>query len=113
MDISMKGYGENTSTFRTNGVVCTSHTVKMDNNLTVAPCNSGDAFIGTVINVKNEYACVQLDGFVTLTYTGTAPSVGYCKLVADGNGGVKVSESGREYLVTEVYTAEKTVGIIL
>ena len=113
MDISMKGYGENTSTFRTNGVVCTSHTVKMDNNLTVAPCNSGDAFIGTAINVKNEYACVQLDGYVTLAYTGTAPTVGYCALVADGKGGVKIADTGREYLVTDVDTVNKTAGIIL
>jgi len=113
MNISIKGYGENTATFRTDGVVSVSHTVKMTDNLTVAPCNSGDAFIGTVINVKNNYACVQLDGFVTLSYTGTAPAVGYCTLAADGKGGVKVSDTGREYLVAEVYTPSKTVGIIL
>lgn len=113
MNISMKGYGENTATFRTEGVVSVSHVVKMANNLTVAPCNSGDAFIGAAVNVKNEYACVQLDGYVTLSYTGTAPAVGYCSLVADGKGGVMVSDTGREYLVAEVYTSSKTVGIIL
>lgn len=113
MNISIKGYGENTATFKADGVVCASHTVKMADNLTVAPCDAGDAFIGTAVNVKNEYACVQLDGYVTLTYTGTAPVVGYCSLASDGNGGVMVSESGREYLVTDVDTASKTAGIIL
>lgn len=113
MNISMKGYGENIATFRTDGVVSTSYAVKMADNFTVTPCNSGDAFIGTAVNVKNEYACVQLDGYVTLSYTGSAPAVGYCSLVADGKGGVKVSDTGRAYLVTDVDTANKTAGIIL
>lgn len=113
MNISMKGYGENTATFKTEGVVCTSHAVKMSDNLTVAPCNAGDAFIGTAVNAKNEYACVQLDGYVTLSYTGTDPAVGFCALAADGNGGIMVSEGAREYLVTDVDTANKTAGIIL
>lgn len=113
MDFSIKGYGENTATFRTDGVVSASHVVKMASNLTVAPCNVGDAFIGTAVNVKNGYACVQLDGYVTLTYTGTAPTVGYCSLASDGNGGVKVATGAREYLVTDVDTVNKTAGIIL
>lgn len=113
MNFSMKGYGENTATFRTEGVVSASHAVKMADNLTVEPCNAGDAFIGTAVNVNNEYASVQLDGYVTLTYTGTAPVVGYCSLVADGNGGIKVADGGREYLVTDVNTENNTAGIIL
>ena len=113
MNISMKGYGENTATFKTDGVVCASHAVKMADNLTVAPCEAGDALIGTAVNVNNEYACVQLDGYVTLSYTGTAPAVGYCSLASDGNGGVMVTEGAREYLVTDVDTANKTAGIIL
>ena len=113
MNISMKGYGENTATFTTDGVVSVSHAVKMSDNFTVKSCAAGDAFIGTAVYVKNEYACVQLDGYVTLAYTGTAPTVGYCSLVADGKGGVKVADTGREYLVTDVDTANKTAGIIL
>lgn len=113
MNFSMKGYGENTATFRTDGVVCVSHTVKMADNLTVAPCEAGDAFIGAAVNARNDYACVQLDGYVTLTYTGDAPAVGYCPLASDGNGGVMIAEGSREYLVTDVDTVNKTAGIIL
>lgn len=113
MEISMKGYGENTATFKTQGVVCASHTVKMADNFTVGPCSAGDNFIGTAVNVRNECACVQLDGYVTLSYSGTAPAVGYCSLAADGNGGVAVTDGAREYLVTDVDTLSGTLGIIL
>lgn len=113
MKISMNGYGENTATFRTDGIVCTSHTVKMTDNFTVAPCEAGDAFIGQAVNERNEYACVQLGGYVTFTFTGTAPTVGYCALAADGNGGVTAADGAREYLVTDVDTAKNMVGLIL
>lgn len=113
MKISMKGYGENTATFNTDGIVCVSHPVKITDNYTVSPCTSGDSFAGVAVNVKNEIACVQLDGFATVTYSGTAPTTGYCTLVADGNGGIKVSADGREYLVVDVDTVNKTAGIII
>ena len=113
MNISIKGYGENTATFATDGVVCASHVLKLADNLTVSPCNTGDKFVGTAVNVKSGYACIQLDGYVSVSYSGTAPSVGYCTLVADGNGGVKTGSAGREYLVTDVNETTKTAGIIL
>ncbi len=113
MNISMKGYGENTATFNTDGLVCVSHTVKMADNLTVAPCQADDGFIGIAVNVRNSIACVQLDGYAKVTFSGAAPAVGYCSLAADGNGGVKVAEGAREYLVTDVDTVNGTAGIIL
>ena len=96
MTISLKGYNENTATFKTSGLVSPGHAVTMADNLTVKPCASGNAVTGVCVNVKGEYACVQLGGYVTLGYTGaTAPTVGYCKLAADGKGGVMTSASGR------------------
>ncbi len=113
MNISIKGYGENTATFGTQGLVCVSHPVKMAGNLTVGPCTAGDNFAGVAVNVRNEYAGVQLAGFVTVDYSGTAPVPGYCTLAADGKGGVSVNENGRKYLVVTVDTVKSTAGIIL
>ena len=113
MKISMKGYGENTATFRTDGIVCASHTVKMSENFTVAPCQADDEFSGIAINARNEIACVQLDGYVDVPFSGSAPEVGYCSLVADGNGGVKISAGAREFLVVNVDAVNGTAGIIL
>ncbi len=113
MKFSMNGYGENTATFRADGIVCCSQTVKMSDNYAVAPCADGDAFIGTAVNVRNEVACVQLAGYTTLTFSGTAPVVGYNALASDGKGGVKVLDGAKEYLVVNVDTDNMTVGIIL
>ena len=113
MNISIKGYGENTATFRTQGLVSSAHTVKMADNLTVAPCTADDDFIGIAVNVRGEYACVQLSGYAEVDFTGTAPAVGYCSLVADGKGGFSVGENGRKYLVVNVDTTNSKAGIIL
>ena len=58
-------------------------------------------------------AGVTMGGYVELHYTGAAPTVGYTALAADGSGGVKVLEGGREYLVVSVDTEAQTVGLFL
>ena len=113
MNISINGYGENNATFNTEGLVCPFHTVKMADNLTVTPCAAGDDFIGMAVNTNSEFTCVQLDGYAEFRYSGTAPATGYCRLSADGNGGIRADENGREYLVVDVNTAKSTAGIIL
>lgn len=113
MKISLKGYGENTATFKTKNDVTPGEPVCMSGNYEVSSCNNGDLFAGAAVNSKDGYACVQLDGYCSFSYTGTAPSAGICNLVADGNGGVCVDESGRQYIVTDVDTVNSIVGIIL
>jgi len=113
MNFSINGYGENTTTFRTTGLVCTGHTVKMADNLIVSPCEAGDEFIGVAVNTGDGYAGIQLDGYVKIDFTGTAPAVGWCGLVADGKGGVSADANGRKYLVVEVDTNNNKAGIIL
>ena len=68
----------------------------------VVCCESGQQFFGVVETVKNYMACVQVEGFVKLPYTGTEPTAGFIKLVADGNGGVMMSDNGRTHLVVQV-----------
>ena len=59
----------------------------------------GEAFLGVVESVEGKRMAVQIAGFVTLKYSGTAPEVGYTKLSSNGNGGVRVNSAGREYFV--------------
>lgn len=113
MTISLKGYNENTATFKISGLVSEGQAVAMAGNLTVKPCASGDKIIGVCVNVRGEYACVQLSGYATLSYTGTAPSVGISAVAADGKGGITSSASGANVLVTDVDETKKTVGFIL
>lgn len=113
MEISLNGYGENAATFKFTGLVCQGQPVTMAENFTVKLCEAGDNFIGCTINAKGEYASVQLAGYVKFNYSGEVPAVGMCALTADGNGGVCMSGSGRQFVVTDVDTVNKRVGIIL
>ena len=113
MKISLKGYGENAATFKTANQIANGEPVAMVENFTVDTCKSGDNFIGCAVNSADGYSCVQLEGYAVFSYSGTAPETGVCTLAADGNGGVCVSGSGRQFIVTDVDTDKSTVGIIL
>lgn len=78
------------------GKVC-----RVSGNGEVAVCAEGEDFCGVLEAVRKGFAAVQLHGFVTLPYSGTAPALGYQALVADSNGGIK-SGGTREYLVVRV-----------
>lgn len=72
-------------------------------------CADGDKFAGLVHTAEPMYASVQLHGFVTVPYSGTAPSYGFVNLLADGTGGVKVGSTGRSHLVVNVNRTAGTV----
>jgi hypothetical protein len=74
----------------------------MAENATVAPCTDGQVFIGVMEESRAGFAGVRIHGFAEVAYTGSAPGLGYVKLAANGSGGVKVSEAGREHLVVSV-----------
>lgn len=90
------------------GQVC-----KVSGNGAVAPCADGEAFCGVMEGVRKGFAAVQLHGFVTLPYTGTAPTLGYNNLVANANGGIKVGSAGKSCLVVSVDTDVKVATIEL
>ncbi len=91
----------------TAGQVC-----KVSAGGTVAPCADGNKFCGIAQSIRGGFVGVQVAGFAQVSYTGTAPGVGYVNLCANGDGGVKTG-SGREYLVVSVDTAAKTAIIKL
>lgn len=114
MSISFGGIGEMCVTFMADESVVKGCPVKITANDTVAVCADGDRMVGIAVEAADDgYATVQLFGYVTMGYTGTAPSVGYTHLAANGNGGVKSASSGGEYLVLDVDTSAKTVGFII
>ncbi len=72
-----------------------------------------EKFCGVCSAVNDIYASVILKGHAIVKYSGTSPVIGYNKLAADGNGYVKLSDSGREILVFDVDTANRTIEILL
>ena len=83
--------------------------VKVSGNGVVSACADGEVFCGVMESLRGGYAGVQLHGFVTLPYSGTAPTLGFNTLVANGNGGVKAASGGRAHLVVSVDSAVKCV----
>lgn len=84
----------------------------VDNN-TCGNCSADQKFCGILKGVRNNIGSVQVKGYAEIKYSGTAPALGVCGLVADGNGGVKASNSGTPVIVTEVDEDTNTVKVIM
>jgi hypothetical protein len=77
-------------------------------------CPDGKALCGVALHVRDGAAAVQMGGFATVGYTGTAPAAGWNKLAGDGSGKVKVdSANGKEVLVVKVDESDQTVVLYL
>lgn len=80
-------------------------------------CKADEVFHGVCRWQKENTGTLQVGGFITLPYSGsTAPAVGYCELVADGDGGVKVKTAvagNVARLVVEVNADDQTVTFLL
>ncbi|MGI6267901.1 MAG: hypothetical protein ACOYJN_02135 [Acutalibacteraceae bacterium] len=114
MSISFNGYNDNASTFEFAGNAKLGDVVKMSANNKVTNCSAGNDFCGVLkCKESDDFATVQLSGYVRASYSDAAPSVGYCNLASDGAGGVKVLSSARQYLVLNVDTSLKTVGFLI
>lgn len=113
MSVSLNSFNSSVATFLSS-TVQKGNLVAMSGNLTVSSAADGAAFCGVCTDNDGGYVSVQLGGYCRVPYSGTAPSVGYALLAADGSGAVKtVTQGGRTLLVTDVDTTAKTVGIIL
>ena len=96
MKLSYEGIGQWAATFACQQAA-EGELVKISENGTVAACSDGEDFCGVV----------------TAGYTGGAPALGWSGLSADGAGGVKTSESGREFLVVDVDPSAQVVTFAL
>lgn len=97
--VSFEGIGEMVATFYAQEGVAAGEVVKISGDSTVGACADGDRFCGVAVNVKDGCAGVQVKGFAKVSCADSAVTVGYVKLGADGNGGVKKAADGEEYLV--------------
>ena len=108
---ALQGFCEQVTTLK--GSVSPGAPVKMSGSETVVACADGNVFCGVATSQSKEHNGVQMAGYVRMGYSGTAPAVGYGKLVADASGGVKTGASGREYLIVAVDTVGMEVGFLL
>ncbi len=114
MKISFEGYGENAVTFKNSSATpaVAGKAAAMTGNGEVGICTTGKP-AGIAISADSDYAVIQTAGFVTCTYSGTAPTVGWCNFTGATGGAVEAASAGLPCLVVEVDTTAKTVGFIL
>lgn len=111
--ISMQDIGAAYLTAKKGTAATAGYPCHFSANDTVANSASGADFSGVAAGVRDGLVTVQYAGFVTLPYSGTAPSVGYGILVADGAGGVKSAQAGRSYLIVHVDTTAGKLCLLL
>jgi len=113
--VSFEGIGESVVTFYngSSNAAAAGVPVKMSGNGEVSACSDGERFFGVAQSCDADFAAVQTSGYIELKYTGTAPTVGYAKLAANGSDGVKAAETGGEFLVAEVDSTNKILGLML
>ncbi len=113
MKTAFHGLGQEFITYQTTAEAADAGKVcKPSGDGMAAVCASGEEFFGVISHVRDGAAGVQTAGYVELAYTGTAPSVGWTGLVANGTGGVKTGD-GHEFLVISVDTTNMIVGFWL
>lgn len=114
MSISFKGFNEQVLTFNTSAELDAGTLVKMNGSGTVAPCASGDKIMGVVLACRNNIASVQVGGYISLPYSGTAPTPGYCGICAADSTKIKTDNSaGKLLAVLETDTTASVAGILL
>ena len=115
MKVSFEGLGECVATFYNNAAngARAGAPVKMSGRGEVSACANGERFFGAALTGEGDYCAVQTKGYFEFAYSGTAPSFGFVKLTCNGSGGVKTDAAGGEFLVVELDTAAKVVGILL
>lgn len=113
MNVYLNGFDRKEVTFNAGAGAAEGNTVNFLSKSTVGAVAADTNFCGVCALVRNGLASVVLRGYVTVSYSGAAPSLGYNKITANGAGGVKVSDSGRDILVADIDTANHTCGIVL
>lgn len=114
MTYTLNGFDTKAVTLKHDETFDVGAAVMLTDAYTVSMPASGNPFCGVCTEVRGDYATVVLGGYVKVKYTGTAPTVGYQKLSADGKGNVKAdTTNGREHLVLSVDSNNSTVEFIL
>ena len=114
MSVSFKGINEQVVTFRTEQELAAGTLVTVSANGTVSACAANSKIVGVVVSSRENLAAVQISGFATLPYSGSAPALGVTAIAAASDTKIKAdSTNGKLVTVLEVDTAALTAGILL
>ena len=114
MSISLEGIGQVLATLKVADGTAEGAVVTVTAENTVGKAAENGKFCGVLVRDEGDgVGAVQLE-VVTVSYSDTAPAVGYSLLAGDGSGGVKtVTSGGVSCLVLSVDAASGTAVIKL
>ncbi len=112
MSVAFYGTQETVVSFEA-GSAAAGYPVSMSGNSKVSNAPDGAAPVGICLHVRSGIAAVQMKGYAEVSYTGTAPALGWASILSNGQGGVKTGAGGVSCLVVSVDTAAKTLGLYL
>ena len=114
MSVSFKGINEQVVTFRTDEELAAGTLVTVSDNGTVSACPANGKIVGVVVSCRGNLAAVQISGYITLPYSGSAPALGVTAIAAASDTKIKAdSTNGKLVTVLEADTAALTAGILL
>ena len=113
MNHYFSGFNTKEITLHADNSVKENSAVVFADDSTVKAAAAGEIPCGICTKIRNGLASVVFAGHVTVPFGGSAPALGWQKLSADGNGGVKADENGKHFLVVYSDEADKTLDIIM
>ena len=113
MNCNANGFAQQVLTCTTAASLDAGVPVKLTGNFTASAAANGDALFGVALSCRDGVCAVQVQGAVTLPYTGTAPAVGFGTLACNGSGGVKTDANGTKVRILAVDTVKTAVTCIL
>lgn len=111
MNLAFSGLGEVVGTF--SGSVEVGDIITIGANASVTKAVADKDIMGVCVSTRGKLVGIAIRGTCELAYTGTAPNVGYNLLNTSGDNAIKVSASGKSFLVLNVDTVTKKVVVLL
>ena len=114
--VNFKGINELVVTFKTDEALKVENEGKLVKSTvtdTVGIAADGDLFLGEMLKYEERGTCsVRMAGYFELTYSGTAPEVGYGNLVSDKDGNVKAALAEAPGVLARVVRVDKTKKLV-
>lgn len=120
MNVSFEGFKVKALTFTVTEPIAPGTLVRASGDGGVETCTGEDDFCGVVLSCRDGVACVQIEGYVELPFSGLAPDAGYCSVLAFDQNTIKRTElgtdavsAGRKLLILKVDYVNSVCGLVL
>ncbi len=113
MNCNANGFAQQVLTLVSAADIPAGTPVSLSENYTAAAAAANAPVFGVVLSCRDGVCAVQVQGAVTLSYSGTAPAVGFGCLVSDGSGGVKTASDGTPLRILAVDSVQSAVTFML